>query len=66
MQIDLIYRHPRDGDGRLVPPKMPEASRPLTIEEELAKAGAVMAAFGIPAEKQAEAEALIRARRGGG
>jgi len=57
-QIEEIYAHPRDDNGRLIAPA--RAARPLTLGEDLAAAESMMRAFGVPASEQEKAYQKIR------
>lgn len=56
-----MLAHPRDNDGRLVPPRPAKPERPQTLEEEIATAVAAMQAFGVSAADQERAIAMIEA-----
>jgi len=57
-QIDEIYAHPRDENGRLARPAPPLAT--LSLAERLMQAEAAMSAFRVPAEEQERAFESIR------
>jgi len=62
-QIEDVYAHPRDGNGRL---KAPAARRhAASLAEELARAEATMSAFGVTTIQRERALARIREAHAG-
>ena len=61
-QIEDVYAHPRDENGRLKPPA---ARRPAELAEELARAEATLSAFGVTTVQRERALARIRQAHAG-
>lgn len=59
-QIDEVYGHPRDDEGRLKEPPAPP--RQMTLIEALMEAEALMVNAGLSLEEQEKGFALVRAK----
>lgn len=64
VQVRAVFGHPTDGKGELVEPRPPQ--EPMTLEEELATARAMLAQMGVAAEEIERGLAVIEAAHDGG
>ncbi len=63
-QIHNIYQHPRDNEGKIIPPREPADEEELSLEEMVGKLHAAASALNLPQEQVAKAERALRKKYG--